>query len=337
MKRRGFTLVELMVVISIVAILVTIVLPSMGPVLSLARATVCRGNLRRLSDAFSISSGSKAVRGADGFGAGRVLRAFPEPMAWPSIPADAVPDPDIYTCPEDPVKISFTTMLKKLEYKCPYGLFPLITTDGVSSFYHARRGSDEKGSYTEYHLQDDEGNGQLEQFRWHGWYDIDGFVRVYDSGLLWIPSSIPDTPEFSGAYVVTPGRRDGLNTCGDLNAIYYNGEPAFGQEGMLRNHRNEWHQLPNWRSSVSNYGINSYIHRYPYGTKRIVLVDYKELIVEVDTPVEAEELLLDSARHLGMVNYLRGDGSVKTATPMDISPRLDPNLWREESLAATVP
>ncbi|MGB2822551.1 MAG: prepilin-type N-terminal cleavage/methylation domain-containing protein [Phycisphaerae bacterium] len=330
MRRRAFTLVELMVVISIISLLTAILLPSMSSIYSLARATICRGNLRRLSDAFSISSGGKAVRGADSYGAGRVVSAFPEPMGWPTIPSDAVADEAIYTCPEDPVKISFKTMLKALEYKCPYGFFPLTMTEGMSTFYHGRRGSDEKGSYTEYHLQDDEGNGQLGMFDWHGWYDIDGFVRVYDTGLVWIPSSIPDTPQFSGAYVINPGKRDGLNTCGDINAIYYNGQPAFGPAGMLRDHRDEWHQLPNWRSSVSNYGINSYAYEYAYGDKCIVLVDYKELIVEVDKPIDAEEKLLNSARHLGEVNYLRADGAVKTASPMDISPRLNLPAWRPD-------
>ena len=60
-----------------------------------------------------------------------------------------------------------------------------------------------------------------------------------------------------------------------------------------------------------------------------MLVDYKKkTIVEVDTPVVAEERLMESARHLGKLNYLMADGSVRSAWPADISPRLKPELWK---------
>ena len=60
-----------------------------------------------------------------------------------------------------------------------------------------------------------------------------------------------------------------------------------------------------------------------------MIVDYKEeIIVEVDTPLEAEKILLNSGRHLEKVNYLRTDGSVRTAWPLALSPQLYPELWK---------
>ena len=98
MNRRGFTLTELMVVLSVLALLVAVLLPTVTSVFAMARSTLCRNNLHQIATALATDRGQRL---AAGLVAGW---QFPVADAWPGVPYNVCPSPDIYVCPEYALK-----------------------------------------------------------------------------------------------------------------------------------------------------------------------------------------------------------------------------------------
>jgi prepilin-type N-terminal cleavage/methylation domain-containing protein/prepilin-type processing-associated H-X9-DG protein len=69
-KKRGFTLVELMVIIAVIALLMAITLPSLQRVFALQRKVACAGNLGRLGQAYGTSLADRKIAGHQGVGLG---------------------------------------------------------------------------------------------------------------------------------------------------------------------------------------------------------------------------------------------------------------------------
>ncbi|MCP4374736.1 MAG: prepilin-type N-terminal cleavage/methylation domain-containing protein [bacterium] len=330
MKRNAFTLVELLVVIALVALLATLLMPSLTAAMSKYRDVQCRNNLNEIWKGFVLAcdpaKGTTAVLGASASG------EYPTAWTWPSIPRNVVENIELYACPEDEIKqASVTGSLRTVEYESPYGYYPLDTI-GNGNCYKSRRGRDARGPYTEYIMQDDEGTGgQYAQMSFNGWIDTDGGARIYDDGAILIFSNLIE--QTSGSVPAWtnnhgPGWPNRINTCGNTNSIRYMGEPSLTGNGRMQSARGQTFTFPNWGENLTNYGMNTYAYKYRSGDGCIVLVDYQETAVNVDNPVAAEGMLLDSARHSGKVNALRSDGSIKSASPLEISPLLHPGAWR---------
>ena len=62
-RRRGFTLVELLVVISIIALLIALLLPALAKARALAVSVICESNLRQLGVTYSEYTQSEAPHG----------------------------------------------------------------------------------------------------------------------------------------------------------------------------------------------------------------------------------------------------------------------------------
>ncbi len=342
MKHKAFTLVELMVVIAIIALLVAVLMPSLSSVLSLTRATICMNNLNKLGQAFALDSGTRAVSGGGGAGTSVAVFPYPDSMLWPGVPKESVADPVIFVCPEDDSKknASVLDMFSLLEYRNAYGSFKMNNVGGKAFLYISQTGTDSIGGpFTEFLLQDDNNNGQFELMGFNKWWDTDGFVRVYHSGYAWVPAVIPaDEKALRYPNAGGPGYNEQQNRCpfGEQNAIFFRGKPAFGATGDVAEVRGQkdrpGFKLWDWMPWLTNYGISSGVYQYAYGAKALLLVDYPELIVDLDAPLDVDTKLagkagVGGARHLGKVNSLSADGSVTANMPLNISPRLHIEAW----------
>ena len=87
---RGFTLLELLVVVAIIALLVVLLAPSLRNAYHSARAGICGNNLRRIGEAIAILTGSDPRR--------RDVKLSPE--RWPTQLSEYLGGDEAFYCPE---------------------------------------------------------------------------------------------------------------------------------------------------------------------------------------------------------------------------------------------
>jgi len=313
---HGFTLTELAVVIAILGVLMVILMPSLSGSLRLARRAICKSNLRQLGSAFQA-----AAQRRDG---DLEAMAYPDPARFPSIPYNIVPHDRLFVCPEDaPGQAALPAGLK---YRaCWQGYYTLEFADGATApngqvCCRSRRGQDERGSYTEFVFEEnfnqeigcDFMDRRPPEQRIGDHSDRDGLFRIYDS---------------------IPGRGRVLRlhyyTCPIDNQAWLYDQGLFEPSGRLYGHAGEEIELG---SMYSSYGINARIHRHQVAPGAIVLLDYERgaddegFVADPDSPDIASRLRL-SARHLGRLNVLLADQSVRTVRPEDISPAANAGAW----------
>ena len=77
MRRQGFTLIELLVVIAIIALLVSILVPSLSQAKELAKAALCKSNLRGIGTALALYGQEN-----DGWWPNSVWKKYMEDSDW---------------------------------------------------------------------------------------------------------------------------------------------------------------------------------------------------------------------------------------------------------------
>lgn len=106
-RRNGFTLLELLIVIAIIALLIGILLPSLKRSIDLAKATACKSNLRQVGQALYLyridnNGWLPQARAAAGPTGGRRGERTPREPWFGQVVQTYLGDSGVLRCPKDP-------------------------------------------------------------------------------------------------------------------------------------------------------------------------------------------------------------------------------------------
>ncbi len=292
-KARAFTLLELLVVVSIIAVLVAILAPSLNSARVLTRTALCQNNLSQIGRAFHANQAQYDPAAS----------RFPEAFAWPGVPYASVSKDEMFRCPEDDLNSEWN----------PMGGWTITTPYGPTGYYVGGRfticmdppsfGCDKrpKSGYTEYVFED--GPGIVTNPASWGY---DGTFWVYD----------------------LPGKGKKVewhwSSCGEDNRAWLYDKPFFPDYGDVK-----LASIPHGTFRVigtvyTSYAFNKLIEqRYP-APDRLVLLDYftKDGAV-ADPSMDIWPLIQQGARHRNRCNVLLADDHVEIRGATTLDPKLN--------------
>ena len=289
MRPRAFTLVELLVVLSIIVVLAAILLPSMDVVWALGRRTLCAHNLNRICTAFQVHGTRQGIT---------LRSAYPDKDIWPTVPQTILAEKSFYRCPEDtepfvPAEEVFYQLYTEADNM-------VIGFEEVPDYCRVL----DRAEYIEYRFDAGTGGGR-------GTIDYDDVVFRITKTRPKVATFWPDDPSrpFRGIGKmslllrgqVVPGWED-------FNHV------AFGSQLVLEK---EGHD--------ASYGINTFSEEIKLMSGKVVVVDYTEAVVELDA--ETDRKLRKSARHLGRLNVLFADQCVRVKWAGELDTVQHADVW----------
>jgi len=336
-RPRGFTMIELLATVAIVALLIALLLPALQNSKAAARTAQCANNLHQIHTAYTTKKADKNPE-----------KPIGAPQAWPEDLVDYTDgDREVFFCPEhdrelvlwngeDPSGSGFSGIVSAgiagLDFRWGGADIPLVNSHlrmDVLPWNHPK-GSGWRARYPTkpdqaliFAMQDD--------FPHTG---INGYGGSGDEHRITIvPQEQPNGDKY-------------------IEIILWKVDHYGGEKAIFMYDQKVTETLPGKRSTrivtapaetQTSYGINNAVREF-HGDNKILWVDYNKVVANVVQP-DGEDLwgAMAAPRHSGFMNTLMNDGAVKRKSPDEIDPTLPSlhdELWlpklREETLGGAL-
>ena len=356
--RRAFTVVEMLVVAAVIALLITILLPSLGRVRGVARTTVCASNQHQIYVAMLGTAGPNSVQNA-----ALSARYLPQSVNWPDVPASALSNVKVLKCPEDTSDKAIDALPGMYYYAKDFGgaPFPIIefkpgfscltrtkaellaalasppdpmnaATSGANAVgWAVKLGKTGAGQWQS-------GTAVTNANLIAGWeninfvdYDIEENPSVqaqwHDAG-----GGSPSYSTNDGVFRVWTDQQTGLRHMKLIGQICSAKYQIWSGSTVI------WQTMYVGEESVidaapTSYGFNVGLDVQPVVKKNtILLTDFQDRLADPADPLLDGKLLSTdpakiSARHAGRMNVMFSDGSIQLMYPASITYGAHQGLW----------
>ena len=327
--RTAFTLTELLIVIAVIALLMTMAIPTISRAAASARSVKCQKNLASIAQAYNIFKTREVLLDSE--------EVF-SPSTWRTALHPIIGGQDApYYCPEDEDP-EYTLPVTTIRiYGYPALLYEVQLFDTHPYWLEGAHNDflpDKPGLWR---VNDDVYNGgALDR------YNMPPYTPGEDPNVSWW---IIEDQRYGDEYQYATGDQD-FNDMNirvtDLGGGIYDIEGFHGDAGynygIVDEEGNETRESGGkigplmMEGKGGSYGVNWMATKFNRGHVKILVMDFPEEVVYAGSRLMSIPSNWDQQeiRHLGRINYAMTDGSVHTARPEEIDPSdadIDSQMW----------